>query len=251
MKTCLVLAFLFCFLLSAIFMNRKEATQWTKARLLWRALDHRKLVSPHQKIWLLIGAAMNCGLLMLLCCATYLLMYSCDGAIDVVMNIMSLVFLYRLDDLTSDFDFLGEDDWDGKAMQKLADEMVLNEKVSSLCTQETDNSTVKDSVVGILQMANSMVLNQPVSSLCTQRTDENTVKDFVEDNYELETLETSGTYDDHYIAVGKEFLSLKDFSVLNQGTCCCYTLVHGVLIIFLFLLPLSYAFVGGISKQAK
>lgn len=239
MKTCLVLAFLFCFLISAIFMNRKEATQWTKSRLLWRALYHDQngLVSHHQKIWLLIGAAMNCGLLMLLCCATYLLMYNCDGIIDVVMNIMSLVFLYRLDDLTSDFDFLGEDDWDGKVMQELADSYVLEMPVSSLCESHS-------------RMANSMVLNQPLSSLCTPGTMTSTVQEFVEYNNAVESLDKTGTYDDHYIAAGREFLTLKDFSVLNQGTCCCYTLVHGVLIIFLFLLPLSYAFVGGISKQA-
>jgi hypothetical protein len=118
-KALIMVLFLFCFGLNVFNSTQDEEQNWKNSKLLFDLVQAQSKKDTGNVLWLWVGAFVNCQAVIFLCVDTWLLMYTCDGPGDAVMNVVALVFLYKMDDVDSDLVFLGESDWDGGVMGTL------------------------------------------------------------------------------------------------------------------------------------
>lgn len=217
-KSFLVVCFIICMLLNAIEQNRAEALSWTKSKLFWDALAYKfpDLYSMGAMNGLPggleLGAVLNCYMLIVVSSVTFILMYFCGNLVDVVMNIMALMFIYRLDDLDSEFVFFGNTDWNQDTMGKIASVVVM---VQSDGKYAEGGRAFED------------ILEEQ------KRADPHAEFDDV------------GSYDPYYQELAKQEFGLNNCFIWGQ--CCCFTLTSIFLWVAIFAFPAIYLGVAGIA----
>merc|ERR1712224_526293 len=101
------------------------------------------------EFWLFFGALVNCWVVIWSCLDMYVVVGASESPQDLLLDALGLLFLYRLDDVGGDLGFVDQDDWPGRRLAWLYNELV---HPSSQSPDEDfdEDKTLWDSWLGFL-----------------------------------------------------------------------------------------------------
>jgi len=92
-----------------------EAISWLKAKQVFDYLNCSERSNMHGWV-LLLGACTNCYVYVGCCCCTLVALGQTESPKDVLFDAVAIIFLFKLDDLTSDLGLISLEDWPGKKL---------------------------------------------------------------------------------------------------------------------------------------
>jgi len=129
----LSILFIFGFVLNAIFVILDERAVWKRIDTLFSYLNEKTEINLSGEFFLYLGAITNCWVVWWCCLDTIVVLGGADSPKDVVFDSLGLLFLYNLDDISGDFGFIDDDDWDGARLGWVHEAMVKQEEVELDC----------------------------------------------------------------------------------------------------------------------
>mmetsp|Transcript_44567 Transcript_44567/g.105629 ORF Transcript_44567/g.105629 Transcript_44567/m.105629 type:complete len:410 (+) Transcript_44567:85-1314(+) len=132
--------FLFLFILSTYFQISQDSVSGRKVARLARGL--RYLRQPVSPTFLILDAAINGYVAVVVSLVMFAVLYQESSALDVLLDALGLAFLQNIDDIASDFGFLGGV-WDDKRVGLFY--AALDEQgVFRACGDPDDNDELRD-----------------------------------------------------------------------------------------------------------
>jgi len=113
------------FILNGLFVLLDERNSWKQIYNTFRYLD---VMNSRFKLkgmsFLYLDSCLNCWVITWSCLDVFLVIGASENPSDVLMNALSLMFLYNLDDIGGDFGFVDVDDWPGARLAWIYKEIV-------------------------------------------------------------------------------------------------------------------------------
>jgi hypothetical protein len=119
------IVFILAFIFNALIVVIEEKQTWRDLYNTFRFLDwkNEKFSAPGG-IFLGTGAFVNCWVVVWTCMDMYIVVGASETPQDLLLDALGLLFLYKLDDVAGDLQFVEEDDWPGDRIAWIYKELV-------------------------------------------------------------------------------------------------------------------------------
>lgn len=113
-----------CFVLNGLYVVMGERDDWLRIHTLIRYFKHHNITMEFKwRGFLYLGAFTNCWVVLWCCADTVVVLGSSQSPKDVLFDALTLLFLYNLDDIGGELDFVSESDWPGARLGWIYSEM--------------------------------------------------------------------------------------------------------------------------------
>jgi hypothetical protein len=117
--------FILTFILNGLFVVMEEQKTWRDLYNTFKYLDWKnESFDAPGEFWLFFGALVNCWVVIWSCLDMYVVVGASESPQDLLLDALGLLFLYRLDDIGGDLQFIDADDWPGRRIAWIYQELV-------------------------------------------------------------------------------------------------------------------------------